>query len=558
MLTPRGISEAIDPEDTYIEIDDLEGLTWKDAPSEPKDKFAKVAISALETTSKRKATRLNKRLQNEGGDVKSKYIDEEFISGYALYDLARPPFELELLAALYDENATHNAAVNAKSLNTVGLGYKWVPTRKAKKKLEKAEDDESKYRGVMDALNSEMEKMDELFEAFHEEETFTETLIKATIDMYSLGNGYIEIGRNNKGEIGYIGHIPAHNLRIRRPRDGFVQLVHNRSKNQAVFFRNFGDTETPDPINNDPKPNEIIHLKVYSPSDQFYGIPHIVSALPAIVGDKFAKQYNIDYFENKSIPRYAIIIKGAKLSAAAKQELIQYFRNEVKGKNHGTLVIPLPATMGQQVDVKFEKLENGIQDGSFEKYRKSNRDEIVSAHRVPPTKVGIYDNANLAVSRDADKTFKEQVVGPEQGRIAKRVNRIVKEFTDLLHFEFVQLDIIDADMKSRIHDRYLRTEVLSPNEVRSEIGQPARKGGEEILPFITKVQQEKNEEDVKQRELDRKEGVKARQQGFGGRGAPVGNTNNPTNSGPDTPKDQTGTRNERGQSQDESGVRERS
>lgn len=568
MLKQTGVTGEFDPEtDTYLEVDDIftDVVEIQAGGREvPRDGFSRLQIAKLDSVTKKKANSLNKRLQSTDGEVSSKFIDDDFISGYALWDLALPPYDLDALARIYEESSIHNAAVNAKAINCVGLGYKWEHSRKIKKKLEAAGDDQPKYDRIMDAIFTGMEDLDELFESFHEEETFTETWTKAVVDMFALGNGYIEIGRRNDGSIGYVGHVPATQIRVRKKRDGFIQQVFSHQKPQAVFFRNFQDKETPDPINRDPRPNELIHLKNYSPSNTYYGVPHIVAAMHAVAGDKFAKEYNIDFFENKAIPRYAIVIKGAKLSATAKQELVKYFRNEVKGKNHGTLVIPLPATMGNNVDIKFEKLETGIQDASFERYRNQNRNEVITAHRVPPTKVGVYDNANLATSRDADKTFKEQVIGPEQERIERRINRIVKEFSSDLIFRFVKLDIIDEDMKSRIHDRYLRTEVITPNEVRSEKGLPALKEGNKVLPYPTNIQDKKIESDAEQADLNRKaqkENLKtqaAMKPPAGSAGAPTGNANNPTKAGPSTPKNDIGTRAERGQAQDSSGVRERS
>ena len=561
MLTPTGaeLVEEVNPEHVEYHEIEIDIATEGEVKKESKDQFSKMKVASLPANIKKRANTLNKRMQNAEGDVKSTYIDDDFISGYALYDLAIPPYDLDSLARIFEEHAIHHSAVNAKALNCVGLGYKWEHSRKLKKKLEKAQGDKDKVERIVESIHAEMEKMDEVFEDFNEEETFTESFVKAVTDMYALGNGYIEIGRRNDGSIGYVGHVPATQIRVRKGRDGFVQQVFSNKKPQAVFFRNYGDKETPDPINHDPKPNELMHLKMYSPTNTYYGVPAIVSALSSVVGDKFAQEYNIDYFENKAIPRYAIVIKGAKLSEKGKQELVKYFRNEVKGKNHGTLVIPLPATMGQQVDVKFEKLEGGVQDASFEKYRKANRDTIISAHRVPPTKVGIFDNANLAVSRDADKTFKEQVIGPDQERIEKRINRIVAEFTDLLMFRFVRLDIVDDDMKSRIHDRLARIEAITPNEIRSDRGLPAIDGGDKVLPFVTKVQQEKmvhDKEIVQEQIKAQKENAKINAAARSA-GAPAGNTNNPKKTGPETPKNDNGTRAERGQSQDSSGVRER-
>jgi PBSX family phage portal protein len=382
-----------------IELDDISYI-GDFAKEDAIDPFEMVKISSLSPKMKRKAQRLQKRHEGEDG-TKSKYLDPEVVNGYSLWDIVNPPYDLDNLAKLYDQSAIHCAAINARVMNTVGLGFEFTETLKARRRIEKSQDSPEKLERVRKNLQDLREELDDLFESLNVEETLIETLIRVWQDCLTVGNGYLEIGRNNEGKVGYIGHIPATMVRVRRKRDGFVQLS-RANKIQAVFFRNFQDLDMEDPINGDPSPNEIIHFKMYSPNNTYYGIPAAVSAAAAIIGDKFAKEYNIDYFENKAIPRYAIILKGAKLSNKSKMELVNYFRTEVKGRNHGTLVVPLPPGIGSDSDIKFEKLEAGVQDASFDKYRKSNRDEILIANRVPAPKVGVYDNANLAVSRDAD------------------------------------------------------------------------------------------------------------------------------------------------------------
>ena len=522
----------IDQEDNDSnEIDDLFFTTTLNKV-ESVDPFSEIKISTLSPKMKRKAQRLQKRHEGEDG-TKSKYLDPEVVNGYSLWDIVNPPYDLDNLARLYDQSAIHYASINARVMNTVGLGFEFEETLKSRRRIEKAQDDPAKLERVRKNLQDLREELDVLFESLNVEETLIETLVRVWQDCLTVGNGYLEIGRNNAGKIGYIGHIPATMVRVRRKRDGYVQLS-RANKIQAVFFRNFQDLEMEDPINQDPSPNEIIHFRMYSPNNTYYGIPASVSAAAAIIGDKFAKEYNIDYFENKAIPRYAIVLKGAKLSNKSKAELVNYFRTEVKGRNHGTLVVPLPAGMGSESDIKFEKLEAGIQDASFDKYRKSNRDEILIANRVPAPKVGVYDNANLAVSRDADKTFKVQVIGPDQAIIEKKINRLLAEFTDLLQFKLKRIDLLDEDMESRIHDRYLRTEVITPNEVRTKIGLPEKPDGDVPLPYPTKVKKEDA-------------------------GAPFGNSNNAASEPPKARSDSgatpsgvqgAGDQKERGQAQD--------
>ena len=551
----RRITAALAEENmTSIEIDDITSSYTADLSRkvvDDKDIFKKkIDVSNQSKRVKNKFYKLKKRYQTGASGAESDFVDPEVVNGYGMFDLVEPPYNVEVLASLFEENAIHNATVLARTMNTVALGYVWEDTLKTKKRIERAttKEGESMSR-LRDELQREEERLESIFDDFNVDEDFIETLIKVWVDYLTIGNGYLEIGRNRNGTIGYIGHIPGAYVRVRRARDGFVQ----KAGLKFTFFRNFQDLDTADPINGDANPNEIIHFKQYTPTNTYYGVPSSVAAISSIVGDKFAKEYNIDYFENKSIPRYAIILKGANLSQKSKAEVINYFRNEIKGNNHGTLFVPLPATLGRDVDIKFEKLENTIQEASFDKYRKSNRDEITVANRVPAPKIGIYDNANLAVSRDADKTFKNQVVGPDQKVIEKKLNRIVKEFSDKKQFKFAEIDVIDEDLRSRIWDRYLRTEVMTPNEVRSKIGLTALQDGDLVLPYPTKLTKEK--QDFEMGMIEENGGSMSNS-----RGGQAGNTNAQAGSPPkssqdsaageSSPVDGTTGRAERGANQD--------
>jgi len=554
----KRIAAALVPETSEIVIDDVANsatFSPTEIVSEETDPFKEPVSKFLSKQSKKTKNKFYqiKKQYNTGVDgTKSKYVDPELVDGYGLFDLVEPPYNLDTLASLFDENAIHNACIMARAMNTVGLGYVWEDSAKSKRRQERASrrDSEDSVLRIREEMIKEDLRLNDLFDSFNQSESFTESLLKIWIDVLTTGNGYLEIGRNRNSKIGYMGHIPSIHMRVRRPRDGFIQ----KSGAKYIFFRNYNDLDVADPINGDPSPNEVVHFSLYSPNNTYYGVPSAVAALSAIVGDKFAKEYNIDYFENKSIPRYAIILKGAKLSEKSKQEVVNYFRNEIKGNNHGTLFVPLPATLGKEVDIKFEKLEANVQEGSFDKYRKSNRDEIMVAHRVPAPKIGVYDNANLAVSRDADKTFKVQVIGPDQKIIEKKINGIVQEFSSSKVFKFAEIDIIDDDIRSRIWDRYLRTEVVTPNEVRTNLGMTPLEDGDVTLPYPTKLQKEKNDFDMKQAEESGEQlpNPSGGQQGNNNSlsGSPPKSRQDAVNAESSNP-DQTEGRRERGQAQDE-------
>jgi hypothetical protein len=102
-------------------------------------------------------------------------------------------------------------------------------------------------------------------------------------------------------------------------------------------------------------------------------------------------------------------------------------------------------------------------------------------HRVPPSKTAVEITGASSASRESDKTFKVQVAKPEQRRWETKVNRIIREKTDMFKFRFAEYDLIDEETMSRIHDRYIRLGVMSSNEVRAAKGQHPRVGGDKYL-----------------------------------------------------------------------------
>jgi capsid portal protein len=117
-----------------------------------------------------------------------------------------------------------------------------------------------------------------------------------------------------------------------------------------------------------------------------------------------------------------------------------------------------------------------------------NRDEILMAHRTPINKIGTPEGINLAAARDADKTFKEQVCRPAQDILEKKLNRLIQEMTDALQLKFNELALTDEDTQSKIDERYLRMQVITPNEIRTRKGMVALDSGDEVV--VLKPQQQ--------------------------------------------------------------------
>jgi PBSX family phage portal protein len=417
------------------------------------------------------------------GGATSKEINPGTVyrNGYGMFDVITPPWNLYELANFYDTSFANHASIDAKVQNTVGLGYDFHVSDRTLMVLESNENDSAREKARRRIERIKMEMRDWL-ENLNDEEAFTNIMMKVLTDYESTGNGYLEIGRTTRGEIGYIGHIPATTMRVRRLKDGYVQIIGNK----VVYFRNFEATNT-NPITEDPRPNEIIHFKQYSPLNTYYGIPDIMSAVSSLHGDQLASQYNIDYFSNKAVPRYIFTLKGAKLSSEAEDKLFRFMQTNLKGQSHRTLYIPLPGDTDQnKVEFEMKPVENNVQEASFNEYRLRNRDDILVAHQVPLSKIGGSDSSSIASSLSQDRTFKEQVARPLQRTIEKLVNRIVKEKTDVLELKFNELTLTDEIAQSQILERYVKTQIMVPNEAREVLGLPQRPDGDEPFEMSTR------------------------------------------------------------------------
>lgn len=454
-----------------------------DAPTDP---FAATGeelrnLSGTSRGVKRKITNEIQKYHRAADDhsVTSKDISDYFEgSGYDYFGVVNPPYDLETFARTYELAPAHYGAIEAKVANIVGLGWSLTESNKTSRALEDLEGDQEKIKKIRRKLARAQQDLAEQIDNFNEEATFTETLINVWRDYEVTGNGYIEIGRKADGSIGYVGHIPATSIRLRRERDGFVQIIANK----VAFFRNFGD-DVPNPIGDDQNPNEIIHIKRYSPNGgSYYGVPTIIAAQHAVVGNQMAAAFNMEFFENKAVPRYLITLKGANLGTSAQSDLLQFFETGLKGQNHRSLFIPLPSDDGaNKVEFKIEPVDAQIQDSSFRGYHDINQNEILMVHRVPITKISLSSNASLALAQDADKTFKEQVCRPEQQILEKKLNRIIKELTDAFELKLNEMTLTDEKTQSDIDVNMVKNGVTTPNEVRVRRGMPALKGGEKLV-----------------------------------------------------------------------------
>ncbi|GGA31961.1 hypothetical protein GCM10007416_00630 [Kroppenstedtia guangzhouensis] len=438
--------------------------------------------------------------------------DDLFANQYNEMQVIQPQYDPGTLIDVMDQNTYHYRCVQAKARDVTGLGWKLVPA--FKKDEEDREPDETQKATVLEFLRQP-----------HPEETLEEILFKFWTDYEAVGWAALEIIRNNQAnpqQITGLRWIPAHTIRIHRDRDRYVQIRGAR----RVWFKALGapfdvdwrtglkffppnvlrptgvegveDEEDPsiteEPIAPEHQGTEVLYLTNHVPSSDYYGTPDVMPALAAILGDIARAEYNIEFFENFGVPAYAVTVIGTELDDDTVAAIKKYFQKDLKEKRHGTLVLtaqkdPALGEEAQDIKIEFQALAVDVKEASFRLYRKDNRDEVLSAHGVPPYRAGIAEEGSLGGSTAAESTeiYKQSIILPRQQILEVRITRhILREAYGVTDwkFEFERIDTRDEERDIEILESKFNLGALTINDIRRELGQEAIDHPLMDMPFI--------------------------------------------------------------------------
>ncbi len=411
--------------------------------------FSLIAVEELEKT----------QVARESIEKASKQIQDPFVQEDYERGIVKPPYNQKTLAQAILKNAWFKTCINGKVSSGFEVGYDFELIEEFK---DQPDDDKEK------ALANE------IFRNPNATETFQEVIKRVMTDYESTGNGYLEISKNGEGQVDGMYHIPSHTARVSKDKKAIVQI----RDNVKMYFRAYGieageecealsQTMTPDSETGYWE-NEVIHFKNYSPLDDFYGVPDALSAWFAFVGDTYAVKYNMQFFENNAVPQYIVTITGGKVTRRARETIMRYFRQEIKGENHKTLVIPLPH--GMKAEFKAVSEYSSMKDAHFVAYRKMNREEICAVMRVPPSEAGIWESAIKANSYVQSKNFITKVVQPLQHKVTHQLNKILRN-SGILRYEikFKYVDPEDDKQRADLESKEALTEQTKSTTLTSLI-----------------------------------------------------------------------------------------
>lgn len=395
------------------------------------------------------------------GDVDTDKIAETRERFSGIKDLVTPPYTMLSLTRLPLVNTFHNKCISVKAADVVGKGYRI-------ELIEGLSKDEAQIKRLQEFIREAPEKG----------RTFGQIINNWVVDRLTTGNGGLEIARDAKKMPALLTHIPFYTLQVHKDNKRWCHIVGT----EEVWFKRFGvkenytkkDGKEQNKFDMKTTAHELLLLQNYTSLSSYYGIPEIISAISAIMGNKFEADYNLQFFQNMAIPRYAIIVTGGKLSTQIKRRIREYFIREIKGNAHSTLYLEIPSTESGMPDVKvdFKELDIREKDSSFRFYRKGLIEEILVANGVPPYKLGIAVLGSLGgnLGEELIDNYASGEIEPLQTEIEDMLYLATKEIAPNYMIKFNDLDIRNEEKLCEINTKYVKEAIMSRNEAREPLG----------------------------------------------------------------------------------------
>jgi len=295
-------------------------------------------------------------------------------------------------------------------------------------------------------------------------QSFEEVISRVVLDYETTGNGYLEIVRNKAGIVSELYFCPSV-LVTRRPRGAKTAFYYRNLCGFPVEFDRFKQNYNGYP--------ELLDFTNYTQNDLYYGLPDWRGCVGDIELAYYATLYNQKFFLNSGVPDMALIVEGGQFDEDTENKIVSFFQTNIKGINnfHKTLYLPIN---DKDVKVRFEKL--GMErekEGSFDVLQSRCRDNILSAHGIPPRLAGVIASGSLGGGNEIQgqlKTFQEVVINPRQTLFENKLNRVLQAMDVDAQIKFQELDTDLQESLSTYYTMLTQAGVLTVNEARQELG----------------------------------------------------------------------------------------
>ena len=347
-----------------------------------------------------------------------------------------PPYSFHNVLQLLNMNMYHKACCEVIAADVAGAGF-----------------------NIVSKENEYNEDNRDILESFFEKNNISELIRKAEFDLEALGFCVIEICRENgsDSDVVELNHMNPLHFKMHIDKKRVIQKIGTKERWFVLKGKNYDEYGRHFEVNcktgeivykklaEDERANEIVWLTRYSTEQSPYGFCSALPALNCILNDYAREKFNSKFFRNYGMPSFAIALSG-NFDSDSTEELATEIKDALQNiieEPFSSLVLQVPSESEEgKVDINIQPLSTTPSEASFLQFRKQNRDDIISAHRVDPSRLSIYEAGSLngTNSIQLDSAYFISVIKPYRAQITNVLNSLI---VDDFEFDDLAFEIFD-------------------------------------------------------------------------------------------------------------------
>jgi HK97 family phage portal protein len=224
-------------------------------------------------------------------------------------------------------------------------------------------------------------------------------------------------------------------------------------------------------------PPPILHLTLFNPLDDYYGLSPLEAAACAVDTHNAAARWNKALLDNAARPSGALVYAGPE-GAVMSDAQFERLKRELTDQYTGTANAGRPLLLEGGLDWKAMSLSP--KDMDFMEAKHSAAREIALAFGVPPMLLAIPGDNTYSNYQEANRVFFRQTVLPLASRIAGALAQWLAPAFGAglsLAIDTDKVDALSGD-RSALWDRVTKAPFLTVNEKRAAAGYGAVQGGD--------------------------------------------------------------------------------
>jgi PBSX family phage portal protein len=231
------------------------------------------------------------------------------------------------------------------------------------------------------------------------------------LDYLLLGNGYLEEVKNVFGDLMKLSRSPGAWTRVGLDGGPFWFMQPAQAVPQVVF----------EIVGN------VFHLKETDPLQDIYGMPEYLSSLQSGLLNENATLFRRKYYLNGAHAGFLMYVSEEGFNQEDSEKLFQQLRSARGVGNFRNMFMHIPK--GKKDGVQIMPIADIAAKDEFLHIKETTRDDMLSAHRVPPQLLGIVPKNGTGFGNvvDAARAFYHMEIVTLQSRLLELNEHLGRE-----------------------------------------------------------------------------------------------------------------------------------